>query len=454
MPYIPTTQAEREAMLRTIGVGSVDDLFSDIPEALRFRGELHLPAGKSEPEVAAYMGELAGQNVDLDRYACFLGAGAYDHLVPAALHSVISRNEFVTAYTPYQAEMSQGVLQTVYEYQSLICLLTGLDVANASMYDGGSAVAEAGIMAVAAKDRPNVVMAGTVHPEYRRVTQTYLSHQGVEVRIAPQKGAYADMEALADLIDGQTAGVFAQQPNTFGAIEDMAHISRLAKAHDALFIAVVDPISLGILKAPASYGADIAVGEGQSLGNPISFGGPYLGFLAAKDELIRRVPGRIVGRTVDNQGRPGFVLTLQTREQHIKRERATSNICTNQALNALTAAVYLSLVGKEGLRRIAELCVQKANYAYQRLQALPGWEAPWRAPFFKEFVLQGPVSVEELNRGLLKHRIVGGFPVERWAPSLTHGVLFCVTEARTRAEIDRLVDAVAELSAAKGGTRP
>lgn len=446
MPYIPTTEAERAAMLQAIGVESVDELFSDIPEAIRFQGWLDLPEAMSEADLQRHLRRLASRNADLDRYICFLGAGAYDHLIPAALENLVARNEFVTAYTPYQAEISQGVLQTIYEFQSLICRLTGLDVANASMYDGASAVAEACIMAAAATDRPKVILSGSMHPEYIQVTQTYLSHQNVEVKTIPVTQGLTDMRLLEASVDEQTAAVVVQHPNAYGVFEKPERVAAIAKAKGALFISVVDPISLGILKSPGEYGADIAVGEGQPLGIPLSFGGPYLGFLAARKELVRRMPGRIVGRTVDAQGRPGYVLTLQTREQHIRRQRATSNICTNQALMALRATVYLSLLGRHGLRRVAELALQKARYAYERLCEIPGWTPPWREPFFKEFVLRAPVNVNELNRFLFERGIIGGFPLENWKGSLAGTVLFCVTEARTREEIDTLVDAVREFT--------
>ena len=382
MPYIPTTDAERAEMLAAIGVSSIDELFEDIPESVRFRGKLNLPSGMTESEVMRHLASLAAKNADLDTYTSFLGAGAYDHLIPAAVENIVARNEFVTAYTPYQAEISQGVLQTIYEYQSLICAITELDVANASMYDGASSVAEACIMALAAADRPKVVCPEAFIPHIARSPKRTCS---IKVPNCNRPGTQGrtDMAALADAIDGQTAAVVVQHPNAFGALEETHRIGQLAKQHGALYIAVVDPISLGILEPPGAYGADIAVGEGQSLGNPVSFGGPYLGFLAARKELVRQVPGRIVGRTVDQQGREGFVLTLQTREQHIRRERATSNICTNQALNALTATVYMCLVGKAGFRRIAELCLQKAHYAYEQLCRIPGWEPPWQVPFLR-----------------------------------------------------------------------
>lgn len=453
MPYIPTTDAERAAMLQVIGVSSTAELFDDIPEALRFRGRLNLPEALSEAETLRHLKKLAARNVTTDEYVSFLGAGAYDHLIPAAVDHIMARGEFQTAYTPYQAEISQGVLQAMYEYQSLICMLTGLDVANASLYDGASGVGEACIMAVATTGRSNVVLSAGIHPEYRKVAETYLRHQGIEVRVAPLRDGLSDLEAIRDLVDQDTAAVCIQQPNAYGLIEDMAPFGELAKGAGALFVSVVDPISLAILKPPGSYGADIAVGEGQPLGVPLSFGGPYVGFIATRQDLLRRLPGRIVGRTTDAEGRRGFVLTLQAREQHIRRERATSNICTNQALIALRATVYLALLGREGLRQVAVQCVQKAAYAYRRLLELPGWSAPFRGKFFKEFVVRPPIDPVELNEGLLEEKIIGGLPLGRWEPALSDSVLLCVTEARTKEQIDQLVTAAARIVEEKGGAR-
>lgn len=453
MPYIPTTDAERAEMLKVIGVSSTAELFDDIPDSLRFRGRLNLPQALSEAETLRHLKELAARNVTTDEYVTFLGAGAYDHLIPAAVDHILARGEFQTAYTPYQAEISQGVLQAMYEYQSLICMLTGLDVANASLYDGASGVGEACIMAVAATGRGNVVLSAGLHPDYRLVAETYLKHQGIEVRVAPLRDGYSDPEAIGDLVDENTAAVCVQQPNAFGLIEDMAPFGKLAKAAGALFVSVVDPISLAVLKPPAAYGADIAVGEGQPLGVPMSFGGPYVGFIAAREGLLRRLPGRIVGKTTDSEGRRGFVLTLQAREQHIRRERATSNICTNQALIALRATVYLALLGKQGLRQVAVQCIQKAAYAYKRLLELPGWSAPFSGKFFKEFVVRPPIDPVELNEALLQERIIGGLPLGRWDATLADSVLLCVTEARTREQIDHLVTAAERIVAEKGGAR-
>lgn len=447
MPYIPTTDAEREQMLAAIGVKSIDDLFDDIPEHLRLRRRLQLPEALSEADTLRHLRELAARNANLDEYVSFLGGGAYEHLIPAALESILERGEFKTAYTPYQAEISQGVLQAMYEFQSFITLLTGLDVANSSMYDGASALAEACIMAAAHTQRGRVVLSAGIHPHYRQVAATYLRYQGIEVRVAPLAGVATDAARLAALVDRDTAAVCVQHPNAYGTIEQMEPLVQAAKQQGALFVAVVDPISLAVLKPPGAYGADIAVGDVQPLGTPPSFGGPYAGFMAARQYLLRRLPGRIVGKTTDREGRVGYVLTLQAREQHIRRERATSNICTNQALIALRATVYLALLGKEGLREVAYACLQKAHYTRRRLLELPGWSAPPQPWFFREFVVRPPVDPAELNRRLAEYKIFGGLPLGAWNPELADALLVCVTEARTRSEIDRFVDAVREITA-------
>ncbi|WP_324669035.1 aminomethyl-transferring glycine dehydrogenase subunit GcvPA [Geochorda subterranea] len=446
MDFVPLTPAEREAMLARIGVKSVDELFADIPPQARLDRPLDLPPAMSEAELIAHMRTLAARNADLDRYVCFLGGGAYDHLIPSVVRHILGRSEFYTAYTPYQAEVSQGVLQTIFEYQTLVCQLTGLDVANASMYDGASAAAEAALMATAHTGRRRVVVSAAVHPEYRQVMATYLANQDVALDTVPWRMGVTHLDALQQAVDDRTAAVVMQNPNFFGAIEEMDAAAAIAHRHGALLVAVVDPISLGILAPPGEYGADIAVGEGQALGNAISFGGPYLGFFAARRELIRRMPGRIVGISRDVEGRRGFVLTLQTREQHIRRERATSNICTNQALNALAATVYLAMLGRQGIRRVGELCVQKSHYAFERLTKVPGIRPAWDAPFFKEFVVEMDGAVPEvLTRLWQEYGIIGGLPLGRFYDNLDRAVLWCVTEARTRDEIDRLVAALHQL---------
>jgi glycine dehydrogenase subunit 1 len=441
-PYLPNTEADRRAMLAELGLDSVEDLFRDIPEKVRFRGRLDLPPALSEPELLAHMKALAGRNADASEWVLFLGGGAYDHFIPSVVGHVIGRSEFYTAYTPYQAEVSQGVLQSIYEYQSLITRLTGMDVANASMYDGASAMAEAALIACAATRRKKVVVPSTVSPEYRETILTYTAGQKIEVAVAPYDAetGTADLSELEKLVDDDTAAVLLQHPNYFGCLEDPGEVSRLAHGVRALFVVGVDPVSLGVLKPPGEYGADIALGEGQPLGNPLSFGGPYLGFFAATEKLIRRMPGRIAGATVDKDGDRGFVLTFQTREQHIRREKATSNICSNEALNALAAAVYLTAMGREGLVEVAKLCLHKARYARERLSALPGFRTPFGAPFFKEFVVSGPRPLEDLNRSLASRRMLVGPDLGRHYPELEGSFLVAVTEKRTRAEIDGLAD--------------
>ncbi len=446
MDFTPMTDLERSEMLRAIGVSGVEELFADVPAAARLNRPLQLPPGLSEAELVAHMRELAARNADLDRYPCFLGAGAYDHLVPSVVGHVIGLPEFYTAYTPYQAEVSQGVLQAIFEYQTLMCRLTGMDVANASMYDGASATAEAALMAVAATGRRRVLVSAAVHPEYRRVMATYLGNQDVALETVPWRQGLTNLEALEHALADECAAVVMQNPNFFGSIEEMAVATQLAHRAGARMVAVVDPISLGVLAPPGEYGADIAVGEGQGLGNAISFGGPYLGFLAARQELVRRMPGRIVGLTRDRDGRRAFTLVLQTREQHIRRERATSNICTNQGLNALAATVYLASLGRQGIRRVGELCVQKAHYARDRLCAVKGIRPPWDVPFFKEFVLELEAPVDEVLRRLwTDFRILGGLPLGGFYEGLGRAVLWCVTEARTRQQIDALASALQAL---------
>ncbi|MGE5577949.1 MAG: aminomethyl-transferring glycine dehydrogenase subunit GcvPA [Syntrophothermus sp.] len=446
MNYIPNTEKDRAEMLKEIGAKDVADLFVDIPEAVRFKGDLKIPGAMSELELAGHMGDLAAKNATTDRYSSFLGAGAYDHFIPAVVGHVLSRSEFYTAYTPYQAEISQGTLQAIYEYQSLICELTGMDVANASMYDGATALAEAALMSVNATGRKEIVVSQAVHPEYREVLKTYVSNLGLTVREVPYKEGVTDLDVLKKTVSGDTACVIIQNPNFFGAVEDGGALGEIAKAVKANYVVCANPISLGLLVPPGEYGADIVVGEGQALGNPISFGGPFLGFLACRETLVRRMPGRIVGATVDRDGLRGFVLTLQTREQHIRREKATSNICSNEALNALAATVYLSMLGKAGIRKVAELNLQKAHYAQKQITALPGFSPGFKAPFFNEFVVETEVDPEELNKRLLDYQIIGGLPLGRFYSERKKSLLFCVTEVRSRQEIDHLVKVLGGLS--------
>ena len=428
-PYLPTTEDDRQAMLSAIGVRGVEDLFQDIPASMR-NPHLDLPAAMSEMEVRAHIQGLAARNRDLRETACFLGAGAYRHYIPSIVWDLAKRSEFLTSYTPYQPEISQGVLQGLYEYQSLLCLLTDMEAANTGMYDGATALAEAVLMACRITDRNRVVLRDTISPAYRQVVATYAEPQGVRlIQAADSPG-----------IDEETACLVVQTPNFFGYMEDLTSLSMLAHAKGALFIVSCDPISLGMFRPPGEYNADIVVGEGQSLGVPLSFGGPYLGMFACKNEHLRQMPGRIVGRTRDVEGKTGYVLTLQTREQHIRRERATSNICTSESLVALAASIYLAALGKSGLRQVAELCFQKAHYAAQRIAAIPGFSMPISGTFFQEFVVQCPAPPSEINAALREHGIIGGLDI---SSEILRGMLLCVTEMNTRDQIDALADVLA-----------
>ncbi|MGE5588880.1 MAG: aminomethyl-transferring glycine dehydrogenase subunit GcvPA [Clostridia bacterium] len=446
MNYVPHTDRDRSEMLAQIGVSSVDELFSDIPREVRLGRDLHLPKAMSEYELARHMAALAGKNTTTDELVSFLGAGSYDHFVPSVVRHIVSRSEFYTAYTPYQAEISQGMLQAIFEYQTLMCQLTAMDVSNASLYDGATAVAEAAAMACRQTRRQQVVTSVAVHPEYRATLKTYTRNLGIDVAEAGMRDGSTDLEELERLVSSTTACVVLQSPNFLGSVEAMAAAAEIAHRHGALFVACVDPISLGILAPPGEYGADIAVGEGQGLGSAMSFGGPYLGFLTCRQELIRNMPGRVAGETRDSQGRRGYILTLQAREQHIRRERATSNICSNEALSALAAAVYLSWLGKDGTREVADLCLQKAHYAFDRITAIPGFAPASPAPFFKEFAVRMPVPPEQANAALLRSRVLGGLPLGRYYPDLHDVMLIAVTEKRTKDEIDSLCRALEGLT--------
>lgn len=440
--YIPNTDRQQKDMLAELGLESIEDLFRDIPADVRLAGKMEIPEALPEMELVRHMRELAGKNNHLDEYTGFLGAGAYDHYIPSVVNHILARQEFYTAYTPYQPEISQGTLQAIFEYQTMICELTGLEVANASMYDGATALAEAVAMACRATGRREVLVAKTVHPENRAVLRTYGRFNGSQIVEVGYNDGRINLAELEARISVNTAAVVVQSPNFFGIIESLREVGEVAHKHKALFIAGVDPVSLAILKAPGELGADIVVGEGQSLGNPLSFGGPYLGFFATTEKLMRRMPGRIAGQTTDKYGSRGFVLTIQTREQHIRREKATSNICSNQALNALAATVYLSIMGKQGLQEVATLSLQKAHYAFTRLTQSGKFQAAFSAPFFKEFVVKSREPVADLNRRLLDQKIIGGYQLGRDYPELADGWLVAVTEKRTKKEIDYLVKIV------------
>jgi glycine dehydrogenase subunit 1 len=447
MSYVPHSEADRQAMLAAVGVDSVEELFCDVPEGHRYPA-FDLPEPLSEMEVLAELRYLSERNADLDHYLCFLGAGAYNHFVPSVVDHVISRSEFYTAYTPYQPEISQGTLQTIFEYQSMICALTGMDVANASHYDGATALAEGVVLAFNAHrgKRKKAVLSPGIHPEYREVARTYTQGLGMEV---VGDDPANDLGALQALIDEETCCVAVQNPDFFGRLHTPAQMQALADAAHAakaLFVVAADPISLGLFKPPGEYGADVVLGEGQPLGNGLNFGGPYLGYFACRERHMRKMSGRLVGQTVDNRGQRGFVMTLVAREQHIRRERATSNICTNQALNALAAGVYMAAMGKRGLTQAAELCYHKAHYAAARIAELPGFELVDDGPFFKEFAVRCPVPVQLLNDELLEWGIVGGFDLGRVAPHREGQMLLCVTEMNAKEEIDYLVEALGEIA--------
>ncbi|MBM3265939.1 MAG: aminomethyl-transferring glycine dehydrogenase subunit GcvPA, partial [candidate division Zixibacteria bacterium] len=378
----------------------------------------------------------------------FVGGGMYDHHIPSVVRHLVGRSEFLTSYTPYQPEVSQGTLQGIYEFQSMICDLTGMDIANASMYDGASAMAEAMMMARALTGRHRVALSGAIHPHYAETARTYAHGPRIPLDTIPCRQGITDPDEVKRIVTDDTACVVLQHPNFLGSLEEVSAIEQTAHAAGALFVMVVDPISLGLLKSPGEYGADIAVGEGQMLGNAMSFGGPALGFFATKEAFVRRMPGRIAGQTFDQQGRRGFVLTLQAREQHIRRDKATSNICTSQQLNALMASIYLAMMGKEGLRKVAELCVRKSHYAAERIADLPGYRRAFHAPFFREFVVETPGDPTAIVHELSKHGLLAGISLKRFpAFDMEHGLLIAVTERRTKKQIDRLAEALATVKA-------
>ncbi|MFQ6099943.1 MAG: aminomethyl-transferring glycine dehydrogenase subunit GcvPA [Anaerolineae bacterium] len=438
MPYIPHKDADRKAMLAAIGVRSIEELFEDVPQQARFP-ELDLPSALSEMEARWELEMLAEANLTTADGPCFLGAGAYRHFVPAVVDAFLRRGEFYTAYTPYQPEISQGTLQAIFEYQTMICSLTGMEVSNASHYDGATATAEAVITAINVHrlKRHKVIVSPWVHPEYRAVVRTYT--QGMGLTVVENSGP----AGLADFLDGDTACVIVQYPDFLGRIEDLSDLVEAAHAVGALVVVVADPIALGLLKPPGEFGADIVVGEGQGMGAGLNFGGPYLGFFATRMKYVRKMAGRLVGQTVDTEGNRGFVLTLSTREQHIRRERASSNICTNQGLVALAAAIYMAALGRCGMRRVAELCYHKAHYAQERITEINGFSALDDKPFFKEFAVRCPRPVAEINDYLLDEwGIIGGYDLGRDYPHLKDHVLLCVTEMNPREEIDALVEAL------------
>jgi glycine dehydrogenase subunit 1 len=445
--YIPNSPEERVEMLQSIGLSSADDLFSSIPEDLRLRRPLNTPAALAETELLTRFERMGEKNAGARRIS-FLGGGAYAHYIPTIVDHILSRSEFFTAYTPYQPEISQGTLQTIFEFQTLVCQLTGMEVANASMYDGSTALAEAVLMAERVTKRSKVIAAASIHPQYLEVVRTYVQHAGIDLDVVAQDEATGQASSLPSSVDDQTAALVVQSPNFFGCVEDLYTLAEAAHSKGALLIvAITEAMSLGLLKSPGACGADIVVAEGQSFGVPLSFGGPYVGLFATREKYARQIPGRLVGEAFDKKGRRGFVLTLATREQHIRREKATSNICTNEGLIALAATVYMETMGRKGIQEVASQCIQKAAYATQKISALQGFSLPFSGPRFNEFVVRGPAGAVELLSRLAREKgIDGGLALSRFLPNHPDDFLVCVTETNTREQIDALVAGLAELS--------
>lgn len=444
--YLPMTEQDKKEMLDVIGVQSVDELFSDIPEKVRFQGLYDIKEAKSEAPLMKELTALAAKNKDTAANVSFLGAGVYNHYKPVIVDHVISRSEFYTAYTPYQPEISQGELQAIFEFQTMIAELTGMDLANSSMYDGGTALAEAGMLAAGHTRRKKVLVSGAVHPEYKDVVATYAYGQGIEIVTVPTKDGVTDIDALKELIDDNTAAVMVQYPNFFGQIEDIQTVGELIHEAKGLFIVSSNPLALGVLTPPGKLGADITVGDAQPFGIPESFGGPYCGYFAVTSKLMRKVPGRLVGETVDHDGRRGYVLTLQAREQHIRRDKATSNICSNQALLALAAAVAMTALGKQGVKEMAKQNIVKTRYAKNAFEAA-GFTVPFQGAHFNEIVVKTNKSVTEINKGLIEKGIIGGLDLAQVDPALENHALIAVTEIRTKEEIDALVAEMGALHA-------
>ncbi len=444
MQYISNTAEDRKAMLKAIGVDSEEVLLAQVPKKLR-DFKWNLPKGISELELLREVVETGKANHHFHDHACYLGAGCYDHFIPSVVSVLAHRSEFITSYTPYQGEASQGTLQFIYEYQSLMCELTGMDFSNASMYDGASSLAEAVLLALRLGDRKKILIPETIHPEYRQVVQTYVSMMNCQLVFIRMKEGVVDMDHLKKEINSDVAAVVMQQPNFFGLLESMEEASALAHKEGALLIACVNPVSLGILTPPGDYGADIAVGEGQPLGNPVAFGGPHFGFFTVKADLLRKIPGRIAGMTVDKAGKRSFVLTLQAREQHIRREKATSNICTNHSLCALKGAIYMSLLGPKGIKKLALINLKKAQDTYERLLKINGVKPLFSKPFFNEFPLTISKEPKALKTSLKKHKILGPLALEKYYPDFSSSYLVAVTENRADSDLDRLARAIEEV---------
>lgn len=436
--YLPMTEQDQQEMLATIGVATIDELFADIPEKVRYKGQYNIKGAKSEAALMKELAQLAAKNKDTATNVSFLGAGVYNHYKPIIVDHVISRSEFYTAYTPYQPEISQGELQAIFEFQTMIAELTGMDLANSSMYDGGTSLAEAGMLAAGHTRRKKLLVSGAVHPEYKEVVATYAYGQSIEVITIPTKDGVTDIEALKGLVDDQTAGVIVQYPNFFGQVENLQPLADITHDAKGLFIVSSNPLALGVLTPPGKLGADITVGDAQVFGIAESFGGPHCGFFAVTNKLMRKVPGRLVGETVDQDGRRGYVLTLQAREQHIRRDKATSNICSNQALLALAASVAMTALGKQGVQEMAKQNIVKTRYAKNAFEAA-GFEVAYQGAHFNEIVVKTNASVTDINKKLIEKGIIGGFDLGRVYPELANHALIAVTEIRTKEEIDALV---------------
>ncbi|MEK3991158.1 aminomethyl-transferring glycine dehydrogenase subunit GcvPA [Robertmurraya sp. FSL R5-0851] len=444
--YLPMTETDKKAMLEEIGISDVQELFNDIPESVQFKGEYNIKKAKSETALLKELTLLASKNADLRSHTSFLGAGVYDHYMPVIVDHVLSRSEFYTAYTPYQPEISQGELQAIFEFQTMICELTGMDVANSSMYDGGTALAEAAMLSSGHTKRKKVLLSSTVHPETKDVVKTYAKGQYVEVVEIPYQDGVTDLEALKSEMGDDIAAVIVQYPNFFGRIEPMKELEEIIHANKAMFVVSSNPLSLGALTPPGAFVADIVAGDAQPFGIPTSFGGPHCGYFAVTNKLVRKIPGRLVGQTKDDQGRRGFVLTLQAREQHIRRDKATSNICSNQALNALAASVAMTALGKKGVKEMAVSNIQRAHYAKKAFEN-KGFTIAFNGPCFNEFVVVLNKPVKEVNQQLLKEGIIGGYDLGRDYPELKNHMLVAVTELRTKEEIDLFVDRMGDYHA-------
>ena len=437
MSYIPNTKSDINEMLEKIGVNNFEDLLKSIPKVLKSDQKLSLPDPLSEIEIEKEISQITAKNFSVEKVSNFLGGGVYDHFIPKVVDFLISRSEFSTAYTPYQAEVSQGTLQTMYEFQSMISELTQMDVTNASMYDGATAMAEAAIMAKNITRKNKIIVSETINPNYLEVLETYCEPSKLKIVKIKSKDMVTDIDEIEKQLDDEIAAVIMQSPNFFGYIEDMKKVSNIIQDKKILFIASIDAISLALLKPPGSYDADIVVGEGQMLGNHLNFGGPYLGLFSTKKKYIRKMPGRIIGATKDSNGKDGFVLTLQTREQHIRREKATSNICSNEGLNALAATIYLALLGKTGLKDVANLCLQKSHYLYENIIKIDGFSKVTDNPFFKEFVIKTPIPAKDIIEKAKNKNIYAGIALDNFFPERTHELLIAVTEKRSREELDK-----------------